>query len=1146
MRKISFGSFPLTEVKKEDRKCLDKYLIKTFSDNISISDAVRNLSATKNLMYITPDALMRDWMNVSKKSELQPDRASGTLYEGILQRAFVILKEFYSSVQNAPFYKEYIYYPIYVESIEKATAAGSRPYDVQYTDVTMNYSFVILSNDLTKGLHVDEIRYDENASLNFLYLFVEFFSGGDSEVANQSIHDFSKKDYEFLVQLYQFIEKSGKEPIQMVLDLYKIIGFITKIKDTPKGGAGYAELRKDLNKFFDDIQVQDLKRYEGLLRHNFITLIRGRNKAKDTRSLRETFVDIMSSIFKSDNLSGLYDGVKNSASRGERHAYVYNVNKYNEVLNIAKELVKYNELKCKDVVSKDNIDIDFKLERGNKTLDLKSSQISQQYQTFFKDYIDSIKSFVDGMVQELVEKSGAEKSIQSQIGKDIASAKAELGGDSGANATGLYRAFARAKKATDDANNTYKRAQTTGGDLYSAQLAITSADTEMRQAESDIQHMINWINMLKNQQRTVPAVTKAVNSSAIDELSNSMMSALATSLTFVYDDGKRFFTNELVADGFISLADPNNTGKAGTSHNVAIDSGFAKTIVDANNKSVFPNDESTAIENSNPNPEYLTAQVVKSLSTSFDVMASDAKAIFADQIIPTLQTHYRTMFDAKAEIPSTKGNKVISKQTQELQVQAMVEHLLTSLTKTGGSGHNNELLTNITGKLQIEIFQNRFIDKVLKKFLRLFEVHEIKELIQFDDKVSQLHPLIRKLLQNKDKRKGGECQFFKSFIIDYDMVEQLYRLKFITDTQKFLDGIDNQPPRKFNDPMSRMKVVLHDYLGLEFNPTWVISQQNIFLSMPDDLSLTNTSILSKIPKADLMQVCRIQPQDYWSGENMGKVARIGDPKIKRLVQDIGKNQKEIDKLESEVKDLRDKSFNRNQTVTEGIQLQLAERESIQELLEEKSSGNNGKTDKNGKPWNNNNNNGKNGKNGKKYKDSYTNDINTKNKRIIELRKKIDHSEEQIAKNSTEFHNDPYHPHMFAFDDPDMTTNQPLLSDAERDDINRNKDQMKENLLNLNPYSAEDVQRMEDNQSRIDSYQKVERSHPYDFDIEKTPQDSRVSANGYANEASNEDPLPYARNPRDGYTPENMPDPADTRDLRDQREADREDPWNNRR
>jgi len=127
MRKISLGSFPLTEIRSDDRKCLDRYMIKTFSDNISISDAVRNLAVTKNLLYITPDALMNSWLGNKNPSDDKTnitstinssDRTSNNLYNAALKRAFYILKEFYKRIKNAPFYKEYIQYPIYIEKVD--------------------------------------------------------------------------------------------------------------------------------------------------------------------------------------------------------------------------------------------------------------------------------------------------------------------------------------------------------------------------------------------------------------------------------------------------------------------------------------------------------------------------------------------------------------------------------------------------------------------------------------------------------------------------------------------------------------------------------------------------------------------------------------------------------------------------------------------------------------------------------------------------------------------------------------------------------------------------------------------------------------------------------------------------------------------
>ena len=450
MRKVSFGSFPLTEIRKEDRKCLDRYLIKTFSDNISISDAIRNLGITKNLMYITPDSLMQTWLGKKQNPpESRGDRASNSLYEETLKRAFYILKEFYAKIKDAPFYKEYVYYPIYVEKIEKVEGKGSENYDVQVTDVMMNYSFVILSNDLTKGLKIDEIRYDENASLNFLFLFVEFFSG---PTFNYSIHDFDKEDLEFLVRLYQFTEKSNKEPIQMVLDLYKLLGILQKIADTrsnPRSTPGF-DLTKEMDKFFKDTKIDELKKYQGMLRHQFNDYLKAKPGSNlSSKSFRRAFRDIMDSIFSSKELSGLYDGVDTSSSRGQRHNYLYQSNKYREVLNLASELVAYNKLNCKDVISQDRMDMDFKAEHGDRSVEMKSQMASQKYQTFFKNYVESIRVYLRSIIQEIIQEYSVDTKVKTFVGKEIKNRQNII--------TNEERKLSRAQRLYNDAEREYNK-----------------------------------------------------------------------------------------------------------------------------------------------------------------------------------------------------------------------------------------------------------------------------------------------------------------------------------------------------------------------------------------------------------------------------------------------------------------------------------------------------------------------------------------------------------------------------------------------------------------------------------------------------------------------------------------------------------------
>jgi len=58
MKKISFGSFPFINIDKKTRMCLDKYLIKTFADQIIITDIFSNLNSAKDFFYLTPDIII--------------------------------------------------------------------------------------------------------------------------------------------------------------------------------------------------------------------------------------------------------------------------------------------------------------------------------------------------------------------------------------------------------------------------------------------------------------------------------------------------------------------------------------------------------------------------------------------------------------------------------------------------------------------------------------------------------------------------------------------------------------------------------------------------------------------------------------------------------------------------------------------------------------------------------------------------------------------------------------------------------------------------------------------------------------------------------------------------------------------------------
>jgi len=1009
MRKISFGSFPLVEVRKEDRRCLDQYLIKTFSDNISISDAIRNLSVTKNLLYITPDAIMKNWLGGNFEAGNNRvdvgDRTSSTLYDQALKRAFYILKEFYKKVKTYPFYKEYIFYPIYVEKIDKIDVGGRSDIDEQYTEVQMNYNFIVLSNDLTKNLKIDEIRYDENASLNFLFLFVEFFAN-----SGKSIHDYRKSDHEFLIKLYQFIEHSGKDPIHMTMDLYKLLGMVKDIVNNKKTVGG-SELGKTIKK---EINSKILLKYRGMLKHRFLDLMSKQTTGPARpEDLQEAFIKIMNAIFKTEDLQGLYDGVDSSADFNERMRYLYNTNKYKEILNLSEELIKYNQLKCDDVVTVDPMEFDFKIERGEHTIETNTKLIAQKYQTFFKDYVESIAQYLSGVIEELFNKLNISATINNTISANLTTNTNELNIlESGIETNervlaGLNDNLKRESRLLTAAADAARNGNTIAAQEYTTRNRnVQTLERQIRDLENDISRMSEerkqretLLTQLLNIQQTVSKAITDTNSQLYQKIQDKILSAIATDLTFIYDDGKRFFENESLAEGFLDLV------KDPTYNILAADgSGFIKAIADQKGKTIKPKIKRSSSEIEVDNPKYFAAEVLSALKDSFDATAKDAIMTLRDSIKPAISEVL-----ASTKQPEVKLNPFSNglDSTDKLFI-TLLSTLEDSISKRTDSGFDS----SYEKFLAENILRNRFISKVLRNFNKMLTVRKIDKIIEFDKNISQLHPLIKKLI-NKNSGSGRDCQYFKSFIISLELCEQLYKIKYIIDTHKFTKGLINTPPRKASNPMNRIQTVLFDYLGLKDNPVWILSKNDVYLSMPDDLSLTNSSILSRIPKSELKDVCRISASDYWTQKNMGTIAKFGDPKIARWHQQISSERERISNWQIEKNNLSS--------------------------------------------------------NDKDQRKKLNNYIDAAQKKIRELEEKISKSkhDEKI-----------YDPQGFIFgsgdfDDANRAENEPLLTDTEKAELQKNKENLRKKLQELNPFDDKEVEEME---------KKLEKAGDHPFDL----------------------------------------------------------------
>ena len=167
MKKISLGSFPLVDVRGNERKVFESYLIKVVSDLITVNQISNSVNADR-LRYVTPLSIM-NFIKENKTEKIvqtnyEPnDKQNQDIRDAkasTIKNAFKNTKLLYQSISNDPFYKSNIFYPIYMEETVKNNFG--------YSDY--NYDFLILSNDLIKQQLLDEIQYDDRITLLFLVL----------------------------------------------------------------------------------------------------------------------------------------------------------------------------------------------------------------------------------------------------------------------------------------------------------------------------------------------------------------------------------------------------------------------------------------------------------------------------------------------------------------------------------------------------------------------------------------------------------------------------------------------------------------------------------------------------------------------------------------------------------------------------------------------------------------------------------------------------------------------------------------------------------------------------------------------------------------------------------------------------------------
>ena len=226
MKKIAVGAFPLVHIDKSERKMVENYLINTLSDLINVNQLATDINSDR-ARFITPMSILNFIKNnkfetekTVPESNMETERSEKS---NSIRRAFKNTKNLYSAISNDPFYRDNVFYPIYIEETIKSG---------NYTDY--KYDFLILSNDLVKKQILDEIQYDDRITL--LFLILKCILLPNTKLSNLGTRDSSGQVSDIRKYFAVYLETCKNANINPIDMFVKIINFSGIQKRSKKGG----------------------------------------------------------------------------------------------------------------------------------------------------------------------------------------------------------------------------------------------------------------------------------------------------------------------------------------------------------------------------------------------------------------------------------------------------------------------------------------------------------------------------------------------------------------------------------------------------------------------------------------------------------------------------------------------------------------------------------------------------------------------------------------------------------------------------------------------------------------------------------------------------------------------------------------------
>jgi len=850
MKLIRFGSFPLVQIKKEEHKCLDNYLLKHFSDSISFSNAITNLSIMQNTFYITPEKIIASMQKKSGSytNTLKRRNANQTAddlgifdknkternydynnYEESNKRAFKILSKFYVQISEAPFYKGMVYYPIYVEKYMRDATQGGK-ISAQY-----NFNFILLTNNLIND-NLFNNNIDEAAVINVLYIFIHLFKSDilfndvSRNTTPASFSNFNSKQLVQVMQFYKLIQKFDLNPVTVFLAIYDLISFSkTEFNNKIDNMKNFADRLKSraVNRFNPD----DTK-FRGLVKiicdRIIIELTRLEKNGEGFQST-EIILNIVKIMLEHNEINDFIENINDTKySRDHRMELVADYNHYQSIIKIFEELVKFNELTLKDIIQDHDINFskDIVLSGNTENINLTTFRgaidrplFDQSYSNWQTDCVSFILKTVKTVITRQLTKeinifydykSDPEyKSIVNdlntlwddikQIDEDIKLTIVQINNLTGGNPNAVLTPqliIARKKysdlvqqKANLKAEQLKARAEVNKIKADLGALAQTHITTIMNGFENKLDTLVNAFGNI------------------YEDLSNIFLNPLMIQLFFTNNDIKKLFNlNE------------NN---------------FNLDCLDLQ-------------------PTLINFKVIQAKLKAGSAIESQSIEVLTS-LIQQLTIDINYLMDMYLNIISGSINNAFNDTNNSFNDPS--ENILKAkLSKIEYDKLTANFISDCYKKLCNFVFK-----PMLLKLSRV-QIHEQNQL-QYSHELNDLHPILGKMARNINN--------FKSFIFGITTLETLYDLIVLTKEKLFYNGLLKKPLHKLNTSEAKIRYILNTVLELDQNPVWIVGSGKVRLHMPDYLSLTGVSFTTDVKQGQLRSICKLDPKKWWSENNIG-------------------------------------------------------------------------------------------------------------------------------------------------------------------------------------------------------------------------------------------------------------------------------------